>query len=191
MSLKIICGRSGSGKSTYMLNDMAEKKDVLYIVPEQFSFSAEKKLIDKFGIVGLGMPQVFSFMRLADTIFSKYGSPEFMADNASFEMLVSYCANSIKPDDLRLFHGLVKKSELAATASNIITTFKKYRITPEQIRDVLDKTDDELLKKKLADSLAVYEAYNEELAQSGVADHNDKLHMLHLKSVCSGRKRLP
>ncbi len=178
MSLKIVCGRGGSGKSTYMLNDMPENKDVLYIVPEQFSFSAEKKIIDKFGIVGLGMPQVFSFMRLADTVFSKYGSPEFMADTASFEMLVSYCANSIKPDDLRLFNGLVKKSELAATASNIITTFKRYRITPEQIKFAIDNAEDELLKKKLIDSLAVYEAYMEELSHSGFSDHNDKLHVL-------------
>jgi len=178
MSLRIICGRGGSGKSTYMLNNMPENKDVLYIVPEQFSFSAEKMIIDKFGIVGLGMPQVLSFMRLADTVFSKYGSPEFMADTASFEMLVSYCANSIKPDDLWLFNGLVKKSELAATASNIITTFKRYRITPDQIKYAIANAEDELLKKKLTDSLAVFEAYTEELALSGVADHNDKLHVL-------------
>jgi ATP-dependent helicase/nuclease subunit B len=90
MSLKIICGRAGSGKSTYMLNDMAESENSIYIVPEQFSFSAEKMIIEKFGMVGLGNPQVLSFMRLADSVFSKYGSPEFISDSASYEMLVSY-----------------------------------------------------------------------------------------------------
>jgi len=178
MSLKIIKGRSGSGKSTYMLNDMPEDKDVLYIVPEQFSFSAEKKIIDKFGISGLGMPQVLSFMRLADMVFTTYGSPEFISDSASFEMLVSYCANSINPDNLRLFDGLVKRSELASTASSVITTFKKYHISPLQIKYAIDKTDDELLKKKLSDSLTIYEAYEEELSRAGTSDKNDKLNVL-------------
>ena len=53
MSLKIIQGRSGSGKSTYILDDMPEDAPVIYIVPEQFSFTAEKMLIKKFGMVGL------------------------------------------------------------------------------------------------------------------------------------------
>ena len=159
MSLKIICGRSGSGKSTYMLNDMAESENSIYIVPEQFSFSAEKMIIEKFGMVGLGNPQVLSFMRLADSVFSKYGAPEFISDSASYEMLVSYCSNSITPERLRLFDGLVKKSELSRTASTIITTFKRYRITPEKLRFAIEKTEDLLLKKKLSDSLTVYEEY--------------------------------
>ena len=133
MSLKIVCGRSGSGKTRYLLNDMPQEENTIYIVPEQFSFSAEKMLIEKFGVVGLGNPNVLSLMRLADTVFDKYGAPEFIADKASFEMLVSYCANSVKPESLRLFDGLVKKNEMAQTASNIITTFKRYRITPQQL----------------------------------------------------------
>ena len=109
MSLKIILGRAGSGKSTYMLNDMSQNENTIYIVPEQFSFSAEKKLIEAFGVVGLSNPQTLSFMRLADLVFSKYGAPEFISDEASYNMLVSYCANSIKPEKLRLFDGLVKR----------------------------------------------------------------------------------
>lgn len=178
MSLKIVCGRSGSGKSTYLLNDMLEEDNVIYIVPEQYSFTAEKMLIEKFGMVGLGKPQVLSFMRLADIVFSNYGSPEFIADNASFEMLVSYCANSVKPEKLNLFNGLVKKSEIAQTASDVIKTFKTYRITPEQLSYAISKTDNELLKKKLSDSLVIYEAYSQETANAGIADTNDKLSIL-------------
>ncbi len=178
MSLKIVCGRAGSGKSTYLLDDMLENENSIYIVPEQFSFSAEKKIIDKFGTVGLGNPQVLSFMRLADLVFSKYGAPEFVSDNASYEMLVSYCANSIAPENLRLFDGLVKKSELSSTASAIITTFKRYRITPDKLRYAIDKTDDSLLKKKLSDSLVIYEEYLRELSEAQISDLCDKLSVL-------------
>lgn len=178
MSLKIICGRAGSGKSTYMLDDMPQNSQTVYIVPEQFSFSAEKRLIEKFGVVGLGNPQVLSFMRLADLIFSRYGAPEFIADSASFDMLVSYCSNSINPEKLRLFDGIVKKSELSQTASEIITTFKRYRVTPQKISMAIDKTEDALLKKKLSDSLTIYEEYLKEIKNAGVADQNDTLNVL-------------
>lgn len=179
MSLKIICGRSGSGKTRYLLNDMPQNENTIYIVPEQFSFSAEKMLIEKFGVVGLGNPSVLSLMRLADTVFSKYGAPEFIADKASFEMLVSYCANSVKPENLRLFDGLVKKNEMAQTASNIITTFKRYRVTPGQLSFAIENiAEDTLLRKKLRDSLTVYEEYLKELSLSGFADQNDILGVL-------------
>lgn len=178
MSLKIILGRGGSGKTTFMLNTMNTDSGVLYIVPEQFSFSAEKKLIDRFGVVGLGNPQVLSFMRLADIVFSRYNSVDFIADTASYEMLVSYCANSIEPDRLRLFDGIVKKSELAGTASSIITTFKKYCITAEKLEYAIKHTEDELLKKKLTDSLVIYKQYNDELEEAKVSDRNDTLSVL-------------
>lgn len=178
MSLKIVCGRAGSGKSTHLLSDMIENENAIYIVPEQFSFSAEKKIIEKFGTAGLGNPQVLSFMRLADLVFSRYGAPEFVSDNASYEMLVSYCANSIAPENLRLFDGLVKKSELSSTASAIITTFKRYRITPEKLRFAIEKTDDALLKKKLSDSLVIYEEYLRELSEARISDLCDKLSIL-------------
>ncbi len=46
MSLQLILGRSGTGKSEYIYNEIKERidnKEKLYIItPEQFSFTAEK-----------------------------------------------------------------------------------------------------------------------------------------------------
>ncbi len=178
MSLKLVCGRSGSGKSTYILKEMEKDSKPIYIVPEQHSFSAEKKLIEVFGAVGLDGPQVLSFMRLADHVFSKYGSPEFISDGASYEMLVSYCANCVNPEKLRLFDGLVKRNELSQTASTLITTFKRYCISPGMLQNAIEKTEDELLKKKLSDSLIVYNQYLNELREANIHDQNDKLSAL-------------
>ena len=178
MSLKLIIGRGGSGKTTWLLNEMESDENALYIVPEQFTFSAEKKLINKFGVSGLGNPQALSFMRLSDIVFARYGAPEFISDNASFEMLVSYCANSLNPDRLKLFDGLVKKSELAQTASSLITSFKRYAVSPEMLKFAIDNVDDELLRKKLSDSLTVYREYLSELKTSGIKDRNDAISVL-------------
>jgi len=49
MEFKIVYGRSGSGKTTYIFNSIREKikgKNKIYIVVhEQFSFSAETRFI--------------------------------------------------------------------------------------------------------------------------------------------------
>lgn len=178
MSLKIIRGRAGSGKTTYMLNDMQESSGAIYIVPEQYSFSAEKKLVEKFGVSGLGNPQVLSFVRLAEIIFAKYGSVQFISDNASYEMLVSYCANSISADNFRLFDGLVKKSELKDAASTLITTFKRYSVSVQALENAAKEVDDALLSKKLSDSAVIYREYNKRLQEAGIHDFQDKLSVL-------------
>ena len=50
MSLQIIYGRSGSGKTSYIFQqiseDIANGRKKYIITPEQFSFSAEKELLD-------------------------------------------------------------------------------------------------------------------------------------------------
>ena len=50
MGLRIIYGRAGSGKSEYCYQEIAkeiEKNEKIFLItPEQFSFTAEKKLME-------------------------------------------------------------------------------------------------------------------------------------------------
>ncbi len=50
--MKLIYGRDGSGKSEYVLNEVAKSindgnKKIYIITPEQFSFTTEKRLLEK------------------------------------------------------------------------------------------------------------------------------------------------
>jgi ATP-dependent helicase/nuclease subunit B len=49
MGLRIIYGRAGTGKSSYCFSEiskiMKNEKKIFVITPEQFSFTAEKKLM--------------------------------------------------------------------------------------------------------------------------------------------------
>lgn len=71
MSLKIIYGRSGTGKSTYIFNEIAKKieykssKKIYIITPEQFSFTAEKKLMDTVKTKAVIEAEVLTFNRMA------------------------------------------------------------------------------------------------------------------------------
>ena len=53
MGLRLIYGKAGSGKSNYCFSEVARliekenEKKIYIITPEQFSFTAEKKLMDE------------------------------------------------------------------------------------------------------------------------------------------------
>ena len=51
MGLRIIYGKPGTGKSDFCFSEIAnlidKEKKIYIITPEQFSFTAEKKLMDK------------------------------------------------------------------------------------------------------------------------------------------------
>lgn len=110
MSLKIVSGRAGSGKTSFMLDDMAGVSDAIYLVPEQYSFSAEKKIIERFGMCGLGCPEVMSFRKLARKIVSESGAGNgIISDNAVREMLISFCTSDLPPEKCACLTGLSEK----------------------------------------------------------------------------------
>ena len=53
MSLRLICGRAGTGKSEFCYKEIAQKinkeknKKIYIITPEQFSLTTEKKLLEQ------------------------------------------------------------------------------------------------------------------------------------------------
>ena len=72
MSLKIVYGKSGTGKSSYIFNEIAKKiqnnnKKIYVITPEQFSFTAEKKLLDSIESVSVLTAEVLNTEETDDT----------------------------------------------------------------------------------------------------------------------------
>ncbi len=66
--LNIIYGRAGSGKSTYLFKTIKEKisepEKIYIITPEQFSFTAEKKLLEEVGEAAINA-EILTFSRMS------------------------------------------------------------------------------------------------------------------------------
>ena len=77
MGLKIIYGKSGTGKSTYCYNEIKKrinKNEKIYIItPEQFSYSAEKRLLEILDENASINAEVISFNRMANRVFTEVG----------------------------------------------------------------------------------------------------------------------
>jgi len=74
--LKIIYGKSGSGKSISIYNDIKEnllKKKIFLIVPEQSNLNAEQRLFDVLGIESLLNVEVLTLSRMANRILNEVG----------------------------------------------------------------------------------------------------------------------
>ena len=79
MSLRLIYGRAGSGKTRFCLEEVKARinedtgNQLVYLVPEQFSFQAERDLISILETGGIIKTEVLSFRRLAFRIFNQLG----------------------------------------------------------------------------------------------------------------------
>ena len=179
MSLKIIYGKSGTGKSTYIFNEIADKiknnKRKIYIItPEQFSFTAEKKLLDSISTSSVISAEVLTFNRMAYRVLKETGNSNFSNLSPSGKSMIIYSILSEQKGELKFIGKTTENVELIGTQ---ITEFKKHGITVENLKNTIENTDDKYLKAKLNDMLNVYEKYESQIANQYI-DENDNLTLL-------------
>ena len=77
MKLRIIYGKAGSGKSTYLFNyvkKIIKNPQKIYIItPEQFSFTAERNLLEVTEGAAINA-EVLTFSRMAHRVIKEVGS---------------------------------------------------------------------------------------------------------------------
>lgn len=179
MSLRIIYGKSGTGKSTYIFNEIANRikngESKIYIItPEQFSFTAEKKLLDTIKNSSIISAEVLTFARMAYRVLKETGSSNLADLSSSGKSMLIYNILSKEKDNLKF---IGKSSENIDMIGTQITEFKKHGITPENLKNVMGSTEDKYLKSKLNDMFSVYQKYTDELS-SRYIDENDNLTLL-------------
>ena len=69
MALRIIYGRAGTGKSKFCIRQIKNKIEnsnkLVLIVPEQFTFQTENRMLEEIGEKYVLKAEVLSFKRLA------------------------------------------------------------------------------------------------------------------------------
>lgn len=180
MSLRIIYGRSGTGKSTYIFNEIADKikkgnsRKIYIITPEQFSFTAEKKLIDSLPNNAVISAEVLTFNRMAYRVLKELGNANFSNLSSCGKSMLIYNILSEEKNNLKFIGKSSENIELIGTQ---ITEFKKHGITIENLKNTIENTQDKYLKAKLNDMLEIYEKYTEEISNCYI-DENDNLTLL-------------
>ena len=177
MSLRIIYGRAGTGKSEYCYKEIAEKvgkEKILIITPEQFSFTAEKKLMEAVKKQATIDAEVVTLSRMAYRVINEIGGKtQTNLSKCGKAMLIYSILNNSKKS-LKFLGKTDENIEMAETA---ITEFKKHGIRIEQIKQEIENQKDIYLKNKLQDICTIYEKFEEQIAGKYI-DETDLLTIL-------------
>ena len=179
MSLKIIYGKSGTGKSTYIFNEIAEKikkgnRKIYIITPEQFSFTAEKKLLDSINTNSVVLAEVLTFNRMAYRVIKETGNSNLKNLSQTGKSMLIYSNLSKEKNNLNFIGKSLENVNLVEAQ---ITEFKKHGITVEKLEQTIENLEDKYLKSKLKDMLLVYKDYTETIDKKYI-DENDNLSIL-------------
>ena len=148
MSLSFIYGGAGRGKSTFCLEDIKARSmeecelPLVLLVPEQFSFQAEKNLIKVVGSTGIKNVQVLSFNRLAYRVFSEVGGVIRKPMDASGKAMLIYSIMQKKQDRFKVFSAASRQKGFVDNVAGAITEFKKYGISLETLNKVKESLGD-------------------------------------------------
>ena len=174
MGLSIINGRAGSGKSTFLFEQVknaVKQKDKIYIItPEQFSFTAEKKLLEVVENGAVINSEVLTFSRMASRIINENGNNLKNIEGFGKSMLIYDILDSSKKE----LQFLGKTTQNVDIVERSITEFKKHNITEEKLICVLEKVEDKYLKAKLLDLSYVYKKFQDSISEKFL-DDNDSL----------------
>ena len=177
MGLRIIYGRAGTGKSEYCykeIKEKIEKEKILIITPEQFSFTAEKKLMEAVESKSVLNAEVVTLSRMAYRVINEIGGrTETNLSKCGKAMLVYSILNNNKKN----LKFLGKTDENVDMLETAITELKKHGIKVETLKQEIDKQEDIYLKNKLQDIYTVYEKFEEQISGKYI-DETDLLTIL-------------
>ncbi len=173
--LNLILGGAGSGKTCEMMNriEAAVKadKDVLVIIPDQFSFEFDRALYDRLGMVLFNRVNVLSFARTAKDIFIKYGGlrGRYADDTVKNITMFRALSNLTERDGLCYYNRQAKSPLFVDSGLDIVKELTLSGVSAEQLADCID-TLDEGMRDKVSDIALIYSEYESLLAAGGYKD---------------------
>ena len=175
MKFELIYGRSGTGKSHYIYEDIKRNisnKKIFLIVPEQYNLTAEKMLFEVTEKKALINVEVLTLSRMAYRVMTEvYGKEEVKLSLSGKNMLI-YDILTKEKSNLNFLGNSDKNIDIV---NRMFTELKKHKVSAEELREL--EIDDEYIKLKIKDIVNLYEKYDEKISGSFI-DEDDTLTLL-------------
>ncbi len=156
MSVTVVTGRSGSGKSRFLMKHIRDLiKDpfqkVLVLVPGQLTFDAEKRILRECKVKGILGLEVMSLQRLAFRVLEDTGSVSLIS-SAQKALYISRALKEEGPfgEDIQ---------GLEDCTASLMSALKNFNLTPEKLKAAAENIADAELSKKLAKTAEIYKRY--------------------------------
>ncbi len=160
MSLRFITGRSGSGKTALIQQEIVAKVEeqpigspIFLIVPDQMSFSAERDMTHEYSIKGLIRAQVTTFKRLAWRVLQETGGISRKEVNGfGYRMLIRKLLDQHK-EEFALFKKAADKRGFTAEMESLLKEFSRYSLDSTALTNLMASFADVDAPKTLQDKM--------------------------------------
>lgn len=164
MGLRFIYGTAGTGKSEFCFNEkknnIKNKEKIYIITPEQFSYSAEKKLLEEINTNASVNAEVISFNRVANRVFTEVGGANEVLISKSSKAMLIYSILEKEKKNLKFLNSSDDNIDIILKE---ITEFKKHNITTLNIEEENEKIENPELNQKLNEINLIYKIYEENI----------------------------
>jgi ATP-dependent helicase/nuclease subunit B len=183
MSVRFILGRSGTGKTKFLLDEMTNQlmenpsgRPIIYLVPEQMTFLSEYTLVNTPGLNGMMRAQVYSFSRLAWKVLQETGGlSRIHLSSAGLNMLIRKIIEERK-ENLRLFSKAADKAGFIQHVEKTLIELKRYCVGTDELAakraQFEENGEAQLLVDKLHDLHLIYKEFENHIVDRYIASED-------------------
>lgn len=162
--LRFIYGKPTSGKTYTVLSlikELTEKgQPCTLIVPEQYTFEAERLVLQRLGDrAALGV-EVLSFTRLCEEVARHTGGLTGITLSDCDKVIFMKRALLSVAGEMKLWGKYANSVSFAKKILDTVGEFKINAVTPELLRQAAEAAQTQRLRYKLSDIALIYEAYD-------------------------------
>lgn len=179
--MRLIIGRAGSGKTSRILSELAEKAEIgkgrqLLLVPESFSHAYERRLAEATGNHGGRTAEVLTFPRLTGRVFAQTGGLADLSLTPAGRLLTLTEAARRVDAGLHVYRGLADKPRLVKEILGVLDECLTCRIRPEDTFRAAEelREEDPALSEKLGDLSQLFTMY-QHLCETTLPDPREAL----------------
>lgn len=177
--LQFVLGRAGSGKTEYLRRMLADRSlagdsRCVMLIPEQYSFETEKAILRLAGPERANAIGIYSFTRLAETVFRKRGGIAGRRLSDGGRRILMSSAIAACEDQLEVYRSAAKSGRITDLMLTAVNELKMCGIDPAQLVETAGVLQSRGLAQKLRELGAVYAAYDA-LVSASYLDSRDDL----------------
>ena len=161
MSLRIVYGRAGSGKTRFIqeeianeLHRQADGNPIFFIVPDQMSFSTEYRLSSAYGMTGMIRAQAVTFKRLAWRVLQEVGGiSRKEVDTFGYRMLIRSLLEEHR-EEFQLFRRAAGKKGFTDQIEQLVKEFARYCVDCGELTNIRSSLNEVGAPRTLLDKAA-------------------------------------
>ncbi len=162
--LEFLLGTNESAKTDEIYrrasNDAQSGTQAFILVPEQYSMCAEQELLSRLGLSAQNKIQILTFSRLVNMLFSKLGPLRTKYIDKAGKYLLACRSLQLCRKDLKFFDKNINQPGFGGLVVSLISEFKRYGISPEELKTQAENVSDGILSAKLLDLSVIYKKFN-------------------------------